>query len=247
MSGATVDIVVRSYYRDLEWLDYCLRSITRFAIGFRSVIVAIPRGSLGAFERRSLMPDRLVVCADYRDDYLGQQVTKLHADELTDADFIAHVDSDVVFTRATGPTDLMDGRRPQVLMTPYSIHPRSGPWRIPWQAVTERFVERPVLHNFMQMMPLTYPRWLYQELRDFAWKTHGCSLADYVLSQQARCFSEFNALGAFAHHFYPETMSWIDTSRDVLPAQRTRTFWSWGGITHDVRRQLDTIVSGGRT
>jgi hypothetical protein len=245
MPLGAVDILIRTYYKDLDWLELCLKSIRRFARGFREIVVVVPHASEGALKRRRLTPDRVLLCNNYRDDYLGQQVTKLSADELTNADFIAHLDADCVFVRPTTPADLFEGGRPRVLMTPYSVHPRNGPWRIPWQGVTERFLARPVLSNFMQAMPLVYPRWLYRELREFARWQHGCSLSAYVLRQRARCFSEFNALGAYAYFFHRDSFHWVNTATDPLPPACTRIFWSWNGVTEETRRCVQPLLEPG--
>ena len=37
-----VDIVIRSYYKDFRWLEWCLRSIDRFCQGFRQVVLVVP-------------------------------------------------------------------------------------------------------------------------------------------------------------------------------------------------------------
>ena len=39
------DIFIRTYWKDTEWLEFCLRSITRYARGFGSVIVVAPQKS----------------------------------------------------------------------------------------------------------------------------------------------------------------------------------------------------------
>jgi hypothetical protein len=95
----------------------------------------------------------------------------------------------------------------------------------------------------MQAMPLMYPRWLYAELRNFATQVHGCSLRSYVQAQRARCFSEFNALGAFAWFYYPDAFFWINTVVDSIPEPLTRIFWSWGGVTPKVRKALDAVLA----
>src|SRR5215470_19835192 len=110
-SAPVVDIVIRSYYKDFQWLGYCLTTIRKYARGFRAVVVVIPRSSAGAFRRCRIEPDILIECDNYRDDYLGQQITKLHADKLTNADFITHVDSDVLFVRTTHSQDLFQNGR----------------------------------------------------------------------------------------------------------------------------------------
>ena len=80
------DIMIRSYWRDFAWLEYCLRSIERYCTGFRAVIVAIPKKSVPWLRRHRPLPShvRLVVCPDYDDDYLGQRSSS-PVTELTSA------------------------------------------------------------------------------------------------------------------------------------------------------------------
>src|SRR4051812_367004 len=82
------------------------RPFDRYCSGFQDVVVTIPRGS-EPWLRRACLPQvgRIEFCRDYRDDYLGQQATKLHAETFTDADFISHVDADCIFVRPASPED----------------------------------------------------------------------------------------------------------------------------------------------
>src|SRR2546430_1989099 len=104
------DIFIRSYWKDFAWLELCLAAIAQYCHGFRSVIVVVPRSSQPWLRRFPALEDKVQVefCRDYRDDYLGQQATKLRADTFTDADFICHVDSDCIFCRPTAPADLIE-------------------------------------------------------------------------------------------------------------------------------------------
>src|SRR4051794_15738935 len=94
---ASIDIYVRTYFRDLRWLHMSLLSVARFAEGYRRIIVVMPRSSAERL-RSEQIPDpvrtTVVYCDDYADDYIGQQVSKLHADLDTDAAMITHLDSD---------------------------------------------------------------------------------------------------------------------------------------------------------
>jgi hypothetical protein len=221
----TCDILIRSYRKDLPWLERCLEGIARFCDGFRDVIVIVPRSSEAWLRRLpALVPNvRTELCPDYRDDYLGQQVTKLHADRFSDAELICHVDSDCLFERAVTPDDLLVDGRPRIVMRSYASLDRH--W--PWQAPTEQFLGWPVTHDFMQQPPFVYPRWLYGALREHAQTLHGVSIEDYVLSRPPRGFSEFNALGALAHRRYAEHFSWIDGEHGSVDGP-CRWYWSWG-------------------
>jgi hypothetical protein len=227
---APCDIVIRSYYRDFRWLRHCLASVDRYCHGFRSVVVIIPQASLAKWRWLGLHADRVVCCPAYRDDYLGQQVSKLHADVYSDADYICHVDSDCIFRRPTRPGNLADAGRPYVLMEPYA---RLDP-HVPWRALTERFLGEEVNHEFMRRPPYTFPRWIYPALRKRCQARHGMSLAEYVLSQPPRGFSEFNALGAYAYRHHRDAFTWVDVADSAVPPEPCRVFWS--------RQNLDAVV-----
>jgi hypothetical protein len=232
------DILIRSYYRDLGWLSYCLASIKRWCRGFGRVVVVVPESSLAKLRHLGLADEHTVVCADYRDDYLGQQVTKLTADQFSEAELICHVDSDCVFQRLTTPSDLLRHGRPIHLVESYARLSR----HVPWQPITERFLARPVEVEFMRRPPYTYPRWIYSELRRFCWSVHGVTLDEYVLSQPPRGFSEFNALGGYAWHHHRDAFDWVDLGQQPGPDPPCRVFWSRAGLDAVTRAEIAGLL-----
>lgn len=237
--GVSCDIVIRSYYRDFRWLRYCLASIDRYCHGFRNVVVVIPQTSLAKWRWLGLRADRVVCCPAYRDDYLGQQVTKLFADIYSDADYVCHVDSDCVFQRSTTPGDLADAGRPHVLMEPYARLDSHAPW----QALTERFLGAEISYEFMRRPPYTYPRWLYPALRKWCQARHGVSLDEYVLSRPPRGFSEFNALGAYAYRHHRDSFAWLDVTDGAVPPGACRVFWSHRGLDAAVYQEICGLLN----
>lgn len=185
-----------------------------------------------------LTGDVTITCPDYKDDYLGQQVTKLMADKLTSSDYICHIDSDCVFSRPTTPQDLFELGKPVILMTPYtSLDPH-----IPWRQLTEKLLRREVLHDFMRNPPYTFPRWIYATFREFVLSTHALTIEDYILAQPSRGFSEFNALGAYAWHYHRDSFCWRQIAPDACSDGPCRVFWSWGGIDATVEREMQAIL-----
>jgi hypothetical protein len=230
---------VRSYWRDFGWLRFCLLSILRFCSGFRAIVVVVPEDSRARLPRLGVTSSiiRTVVCDNYRDDYLGQQVTKLYADTVTDAAYVCHVDSDCVFDRKVDVRGLIPDGRPQILVRPRPLPAR----RDPWLESTEEFLQLPVLHDYMCRPPFVFPRWLYSEVREHAVRVHGTDLQHYVTSRPARGFSEFNVLGAFAFHHHPEQFDWVDA--DAAGTRVCRWYWSWGGISATLQDELARLVS----
>jgi hypothetical protein len=236
--GPSCDIFIRSYYKDFPWLVYCLRSIKRYCKGFRRVILVVPESSVERLGRFELPYDELHVCPTYRDDYLGQQVTKLTADLYTDADHICHVDSDCIFRCAVTPEDLLEGDRLRTFMISYDRLPRS----VPWRQVTQAFLDRDVEFEFMQRQPQAFPRWVYPALRAHAEARHGSTIEEYVLSRPHRGFSEFNALGAFAYYEHRKRFAWVDLTNGSAAEPLCKAYWSWGGlgppIVHDIHETI---------
>ena len=232
------DIFIRSYYKDFAWLRYALCSIRRYCHGFSNVVLVTPKSSRQKLDWARLAGDVTVTCPDYKDDYLGQQVTKLTADELSEAEFICHVDSDCVFRRPTTPADLFEATRPVVLMTAY----RELDPHVPWQGITERLLQRQVLYEFMRTPPYTFPRWIYRAFREHVFALHGKSLEDYVLAQPHRGFSEFNALGAYAFLNHSDHFTWRDVGNDGSCEGPCRVFWSWAGIDETTKQEIETLL-----
>jgi hypothetical protein len=237
------DILVRSHARDFPWLELSLRSIRRFCAGFRSVVLVVPRSSEPWLRRFDLAADEVDLCDDVADDYLGQQVTKLYADEHSDAEIVVHLDSDCIVDRRLTPDALLDGERPVIPITPYATLGRS----VPWRPVTERALGFPVAHDYMRTMPLAYPRWLYAALRSHVASVHGTEIRDYVLAQPPRGFSEFYALGAFAHRLHSEAFVWQVVDCPEQTPRHCRWYWSWNGLDAATRREIDEILSRAQT
>jgi hypothetical protein len=230
---------VRTYHRDLPWLEYALASVARWCRDFLEVVVVTPRSSAGRVRRALPSWARLVVCPDYRDDYLGQQISKLHADEYSNADLICHLDSDMLFTGPTIPADLLDNGQIRVVRRPIADLGRHRPWLVS----TEAFLGWPVAYDFMQEPPFTFPRWLYGAVRAQAPTAHRVDLDSYVTSRPPRGFSEFNVLASYAYARHRMAFSWReadDTDRPTL----CRWYWSRGGLNSALRCELNAITRG---
>ena len=227
-------IFIRTYWKDLEWLALCLRSIARFCKGFSEVVVAVPSSSQAWLERDAPLEGvRLIYVPNCNDDYLGQQVTKLLADTLIDADLIAHVDADCIFTRETTASELVGSRRPRIVTRPIGELGRHYAWRGP----TEDFLGFRVTLDYMQQPPFVYPRWLYPQLRRHCLSTHGVMIEQYVMQRPPRGFSEFNVLGAWAHRHTSEHFEFVSVGEASDPC--CDWHWSWGGLTPELRRRIE--------
>lgn len=234
----TTDIFIKTYEKDFEWCDYCVRSIAKYASGFDLVNIVSP-----------VMPPFLSkFTAMYRmkpeygeNGYLSQEVFKLKSDEFTDADYILFMDSDTQFVRSVTPETFFKDGKIVWMITPYSET------KAPWKPITEKFLKMPVEYETMRRHPIVVPRWVLAEVRDFCQKTHNMSIEEYVMSQPAHEFSEFNVLGAYAYHFHRDRFYWVDTSKvpeSEWPILTVNQEWSHNPLDDAMKAKLENILGG---
>lgn len=216
----TVDIFIRSYPGDFNWLAYSLKSIHSKTKGFRDIHIVVPQGSSELL--RHLTLEKVHECPTYSDDYKGQQITKLMADTYSDADYILHMDSDTVFTRDVTPeTFIVDGK-PIIYYEPYS---RVG--MEPWHPIVSEVLGWSPENEFMRRFPFVYPRWLYKRFRGFIEEKYFVPFDEYVSSRPYRSFTEFNIVGEYAWKKYHDKFEWRDPLSDPT---YVRQFRSWDGL-----------------
>jgi len=216
----TTDIFIRSYRGDFKWLEHSLQSIWSRGSGFSKVHIVVPAQDI-----------QLLTCAKnevvhltstHGDDYMGQQVTKLEADQYSHADYILHVDSDCIFTKKFSPDNFFCDGKPIILREEHVLSP--------WPRCAERALGWYEDAEYMRRLPIIYPRWLYKEFRVWMEMRHGMRVNEWVMAQPNREFSEFNTLGQWAYKFHKDKFAWKHPS-EVEPV--CKQFWSWSGFEKD--------------
>lgn len=232
----TYTIFIKSYRGDFRWLTYCLRSIQKFATGFKEIVIVIPDTD----NLDHLTAERVIKVKESGTPYMFQQAVKMYADTYTDADFISFVDSDCVFTEPVTPETFMTDGKVNWLHTPWE-HIADETSKV-WREVMRRCVGKDAPAEFMRRHPQMIPRWALEEFRGFVAQKHGVSLEHYILSQPGRSFSEFNCIGFYLwlHHY--DKIHWIDTSEGIPPTV-LKQFWSWGGLTPEIEREIKSLLS----
>lgn len=233
----TCDIVIKSYPADYEWLALCLRSIEKFCTGFRQIILIAPDNS----SPWPTWPFNLVVEPELEPGYLGQQARKLYADTHTDADYLLFIDSDNIVARPFSPHDFMQGDKVKWLMTPWNEMPQDA--INAWFPVMHNFAGVAPDYEFMRQFPFLVPRWLFPELRGFCVGKHGQTLHHYIMSQANRAFSEFNVMGHYLWNHHRDEVQWIDTTKDEFTQGYVRQFYSYGGITPEIRAEIERLLA----
>jgi hypothetical protein len=232
MSG--ISIFIKSYRNDFPFLHYCLKSIEKFVTGYSEIVIAIPEWDMALFEEAMHGVDINVIVVpvnEYGDGYLYQQFAKMIAYDLCTQDYIIFVDSDCVFT---GPVDISpsENYKPEILMTDYADVGDAICWKEP----TERWIGCAVNYEYMRRIPITYRSSTLRTLHESR-----PNLEQEIMSSGR--FSEFNAMGIWAHLNEPDNYQFIDTANWEYKPHIARQFWSWGGIGSCVN-EIETILNG---
>lgn len=232
-SSPVVDIFIRTYSKDIPWLAFALKSIHKYVTGYRNIIIAIPTDQVGLLNH--LTQEKVVGVYDLEDGYLGQQLTKMQAWKLTDADAIVFWDSDVV---ATDPIDVRSEYFKDGRIILYKTRYSSLGSACPWRPIVEKSMGKSVEWEYMRRMPIVHYRSTLERTENYMVDLHKMSLDNYLSSQPHRSFSEFNTMGAVADA--SEGYLSIDTESINMPPCKVDQMWSWGGITEEVLAKLAT-------
>ena len=246
-------IFIRSFYKDAPWLSYCLRSIRKYVTGFEYTIVVIPSRDSHIFTpMKSQYNIRLYEYSVHPNKpMLSSEVQLCHADSIcADVDAVCTLDSDCVFMAPSLPGDYLVGGKPVLLGQRYDKITEAN--RI-WQSRVETALGFKPLCEFMRH-PTIFLRSTFKPFREAVEKHTSQPFANYVLSgpdKFPQTFAELSSLGAFAALTFPENYFAFDLhagleipkadSGELITAWKLRQFYSHGGVTESIRKELEEI------
>lgn len=215
-----VSVLTVTFDKDLPWLNQSFRSYNTFCKDYRSYNVVVDDHEQDCEHTLEWLKENHVnhhvnhEAKHVPVGYVRQQYMKFFADQYVpeDTDWICHVDSDSIFYEQHTPDIYFHEGKPVMLYTPYD--------RITgcdhWQTLTTKALKlpAPVENEFMRRMPLLYPRWLTQELRDWFPTNHGKSLINYMVEQDN--FTEYNFMGAYCWEHHRDLYHWVDTTQSTF-------------------------------
>lgn len=236
-------IFIRSYNKDFEWLSFALRSIHKFASGFKEIVIAVPIGHEHGL--RHLTAERLItVHDDGSNGYCNQQESKLNADlhMAPDVTHILHIDSDTILIRPVTPDTFMREGKPIWMITPWEAM-KGGDEKKAWFHVMCKCLQECPPYEFMRKVTPMVPRWAYAAFREHIQKLHGISMTQYVMSQPNREFTEWNCLGFFLWLYHRDSFFWWDTTVLGVPEKWEDQRWSWGGLTQEIKNEFNIALA----
>lgn len=246
-----VDIFIKTYHKDYVWLEYCLKSIRKFASGFRNIVIVGDHGDIPIPPQYyeglpvkivySAKPARAPTYVEHGLGYLWQQYIKLSWHTLTDADAVLVLDSDWMLTAPTTPTDFMvDGKFAWVFRRWENAG--SG---ICWKKPTEFLLKIPSEYEGMGIAGFILQRETTIALKNCICSLHGVQdIWDIVLKYNLSTFSEFNLFGSFIHAFDRKEYTCLyEPDVTKLHNYTLLASWSWGGLKAEDKAGRDTILS----
>ena len=233
----TVDIFLRSYRKDFQFLKYALQSIHKYATGFRDIIVAVPIGEAQYLE--GITTEKVIEVESWEDDYLCQQYHKLTAYKYSNADRFLMWDSDLFAKEPITPDDYAVDGKPIIYKTKYELAGTA----ICWQPITEKALAKKVEWEFMRRHGLNFHRETLKSFGLYMELLHGKTLKEYIKEQPYRQFSEFNVIGAYCDKFESDKYTFIDTQSVEMPPEKLRQFWSWGTVEKNMD-EINAILNG---
>lgn len=230
-------MLIVSHGKDFGWLEWALKSISKYASGFHEICLALPDHEdpqalvrvLGSYT--GTIPLRLSAHAQWPENgMLFHEWLIVDADELCpDADFICHVDSDCFFTEPVTQLDYFQDGKPVLMFGEYEWLARrfETPALLFWRTATEAALGGKVVNEFMRRHPAVHYRKTYQKTRDCIVHHTGKSAAAYIRSQQGTWphgFAEFPTLGEVAWRHFHDDYHWIDHQQG-RPKDKLIQFW----------------------
>jgi hypothetical protein len=232
-------IFIRTYAGDIMWLAHCLASLRKYAHGHHEIVIAAPQGDYNKVKSSvDTRGCKLVECyRTAKDDYIGQQITKVHADAFCDTELILHIDSDCVAHRNFNVSEFCtDSGQPMMTFRNWGDAGTAACWRQP----TEEVLGIPPAFEFMAQLPIIHRAATLRNFREHVVRRH----QDSAYLENRHAFSEFNAIGAFAHYYHPDEYHWVRATGpcDGYP-RPLKQFWSKGGFTPEIDAEIARFLA----
>lgn len=228
-----VEIFIVSCAKHFPWLEYCLKSIEKYATGFLGTTVLVPEQDKKLFY--STMPEFAGLKCRTGDEWpdkgmLWHMAQIMRSDEwCPNADFILHTDSDCLFSEPVTPDDYFENGKPILYYENFGSLGRKHPEVLRWQQVVQNCVGFKVLNETMRRHPAVHQRKTYAKSRAEIEQTTKMPCDDYIKSQRnefPQSFCEFVTLGNVAMRYFPNNYKLLDMEKNAWPPQKIVQFWS---------------------
>lgn len=256
-----MEILIVTHAKDMPWLQLCMESIERFCTGFQGVTIAHPVHQLEIFKQAALDFDwhcRLYAYEEVPGKGMIQHMVKMAEADLIvppETKWVLTCDADCIFTMPTRPEDYFANGKPYYLVRTWDSLTAQDPdnpgakvvsdcyqWREP---TAKQLGFDPAMYT-MCMNTNVFPVEFFGHYRAHIEKMHQQPFAQWMLSGRnefPQDRMDFTAMGAWAWQYMHEYWTWIDVDKQPYPADRKRAYWSHGGVTPAIRKEIEGLLS----
>lgn len=259
---ASVEILIVTYSKDFNWLEYALRCISKYASGFQGVTVAHPAHEAALFTQLHRFDYRFRLRLHAYDEvpgkgFLQHELKMAHADSITPegTDFVMHMDGDCMMKMRNDLEDYFLNDKPIYIWRTWdslsSTDPRDPTRKvvsdcIMWKEPTAKQVGFHSDAYTMCRHPTMFPIGFYKRYRDHVSSHHQIPFDEYMLSgvqnSHPQDRMDFTAMGQYAFEFMRNDFHWINCATEEYPSDRMKAFWSHGGITESIRKEIESFL-----
>ena len=244
----TVDIFIKTYHKDFIWLEYLLKSIKKFASGFRRVVIV-------SDDDGNILPEKFKDIIDFtiiyvpkpsiKDrniqhgvGYIWQQCIKLTWYKYTDANAIIIFDSDEMLTSPTTPDSFKTNGK-------FNWYYRK--WEDAGSAICHKKSVDTILkintpYESMCITGFYFTLSSTKALEEYLNKLYGISdIFSIINICKLESLSEFNIFGNFIYSIEHSDYNYLFNTTGAFN-QTILKSWSWGGLEEEDKKKRQTIL-----
>ena len=249
-----VDIFIKTYHKDYEWLEYLIKSIKKFASGFRNVIIVSDNdGHTIPDHIKEIMPLTIFYTDIPTDtsnlDFLGnknigytyQQHIKLSWMNYTDADAILLLDSDEMLTEKTTPEHFKNNGKYNWYYSEWDENLDD----IVWRAAVDKIFQIKSKYNSMRITGFIFTKNTTNKLYNFIKEKHNVNnFWELIIKEQLASFSEYNIYGTFIRTIDDTDYNILSIDNDLKVHNHTIIkSWSYGEFTQENKDKRNSILN----
>lgn len=221
-----MEIVIVTFVRDFSYLEYCLKSIDKFATGFEVVTILIPQKDLAqmlepSFRWNIKHPVRIKTFDEWPGaGFLHHMFAVMTTDDWKTgkSGYCAHIDADCVFTEPVTPQDYMRDGKPMLRYEEFDSLCARHPAHMEWFNCTSQCLPFPVKYETMRAHPAVYHVDTYARARERIREKTGEEVDTYIRRQKnsyPQTFCEFVTLGNVAMHDHADKYTLVRQNGDT--------------------------------
>lgn len=234
-----VSILMVTFRRDLEFSEYSMRSVRKFASGFGSNICVVPTADEAMYRELAEPLGFTVKTFEERParGFVHHEAIICEADQwCPGADAVLHLDADTLMTAPQGASDYFIDDRPILYRERYANF-RNHPNRYGWKECVRQATGIDPEWETMCRHPAVHLRSAYRLTQAAIGEHTGMDWKEYILScknSYPQGFAEFPTLGAVVIERCPDLYHFIEhgsPEQQLDPTNgKMKAFWSVGGV-----------------